>query len=85
MSSQIESLIDEKGLIVGITGILDANTAPNLKEEILSKISEENKVILFDLSNLNYLSSAVIKGGLVSGSYGRLGKKGTSVDSTRMS
>jgi len=53
-----KSLIDEKGLIVGITCKLDAITAPNLKVEILPKISEENKIILFGLSKLNYLSSA---------------------------
>jgi anti-anti-sigma factor len=50
-----------KGLIVSITGKLDATTAPVFKEEILARIDRSNKNIIFDLSNLNYLSSAGIR------------------------
>ena len=51
----------QKGLIVGIAGKLDAITAANFKEEILARISDNEKVVLFDLSNLHYLSSAGIR------------------------
>lgn len=50
-----------KGLIVSISGRLDAMTAPLLKEEMLTRISSSDKSVLFDLSNLNYLSSAGIR------------------------
>ena len=43
-----------------ITGRLDATTAPNL-ESVVNELSEETKELIFDMSGVEYISSAGIR------------------------
>ena len=43
-----------------ITGRLDSTTAPNLETEI-NGLSEETKELVFDMSELEYISSAGVR------------------------
>ena len=43
-----------------ITGRLDATTAPNL-ESVINELSEDTKELVFDVSELEYISSAGIR------------------------
>ena len=43
-----------------ITGRLDSTTAPNL-ETVIKEISEDTKELLFDMSELEYISSAGVR------------------------
>ena len=43
-----------------ITGRLDTTTAPNL-ETVINELSEDTKEIVFDMSELEYISSAGIR------------------------
>ena len=43
-----------------ITGRLDTTTAPNL-ESVVSEISEDTKELVFDMSGVEYISSAGIR------------------------
>ena len=43
-----------------ITGRLDATTAPNL-EAVINELSEDTKELVFDMSELEYISSAGIR------------------------
>ena len=43
-----------------ITGRLDTTTAPNL-EAVISELSEDTKELVFDMSELEYISSAGIR------------------------
>ena len=43
-----------------ITGRLDTTTAPNL-EAVINEISEDTKELVFDMSELEYISSAGIR------------------------
>ena len=43
-----------------ITGRLDSTTAPNL-ETVINEISEDTKEIIFDMSGVEYISSAGIR------------------------
>ena len=45
---------------LGITGRLDATTAPNL-EAVINELSKDIKELVFDMSELEYLSSAGIR------------------------
>ena len=45
---------------LGITGRLDATTAPNL-EAVVKELSGEIKELVFDMSELEYISSAGIR------------------------
>ena len=45
---------------LGITGRLDATTAPNL-ETVISELSEDTKELVFDMVELEYISSAGIR------------------------
>ena len=47
-------------VILGITGRLDATTAPNL-EATINDVSVDVKEIIFDMSELEYISSAGIR------------------------
>ena len=52
-----------------ITGRLDTTTTPNL-EKVINKLSDDTKEIVFDVSGLEYISSAGIKALL--GAYRRM-------------
>ena len=43
-----------------ITGRLDTTTAPNL-ESVINELSEDTKELVFDISELEYISSAGIR------------------------
>ena len=45
---------------LGITGRLDTTTAPNL-EAVINELSKDIKELVFDMSELEYLSSAGIR------------------------
>ncbi len=56
----IEKTITDKEIIVKIGGWLDAKTAPELYDAIFG-IEPEGKVMVFDLEDLEYISSAGIR------------------------
>ena len=43
-----------------ITGILDTTTAPNL-ESVINELPEDTKELIFDMSGVEYISSAGIR------------------------
>ena len=45
---------------LGITGRLDTTTAPNL-ESVIKELSEDTKELIFDISGVEYISSAGIR------------------------
>ena len=45
---------------LGITGRLDTTTAPNL-EAVIKEISEDTKELIFNMAELEYISSAGIR------------------------
>ena len=45
---------------LGITGRLDTTTAPNL-ETVINELSDDTKELVFDISELEYISSAGIR------------------------
>ena len=45
---------------LAITGRLDTTTAPNL-EAVINELSEDTKELVFDMSELEYISSAGIR------------------------
>ena len=45
---------------LAITGRLDATTAPNL-EAVINELTEDTKELVFDVSDLEYISSAGIR------------------------
>ena len=45
---------------LGITGRLDTTTAPNL-EAVINEISEDTKELVFNMAELEYISSAGIR------------------------
>ena len=52
-----------------ITGRLDTTTAPNL-EAVISELSEDTKELVFDMSELEYISSAGIR--VILGAYKKM-------------
>ena len=53
-----------------ITGRLDTTTAPNL-ESVVNELSEDTKELIFDMSGLEYISSAGIR--VLLGAYKKIG------------
>ena len=51
---------DFEFVTLGITGRLDTTTAPNL-EATVNELSEDVKELVFDMSELEYISSAGIR------------------------
>ena len=47
-------------ITLGITGRLDSTTSPNL-ETVINGLSEDTKELVFDMSELEYISSAGIR------------------------
>ena len=45
---------------LGITGRVDTTTAPNL-ESVIKELSEDTKELIFDMSGIEYISSAGIR------------------------
>ena len=45
---------------LGIAGRLDTTTAPNL-DAVIAELSEDTKELVFDMSELEYISSAGIR------------------------
>jgi anti-sigma B factor antagonist len=45
---------------LGITGRIDTTTAPNL-ESVINELSEDTKELIFDMSGVEYISSAGIR------------------------
>lgn len=56
-------------LTLEITGRLDTTTAPNL-EAVINKIPVDTKELVFDMSNLEYISSTGI--GVILGAYNKM-------------
>ena len=54
---------------LGITGRLDSTTAPNL-EAAINELSEDAKELVFDMSELEYISSAGIR--VILGAYKKM-------------
>ena len=54
---------------LGITGRLDTTTAPNL-ESVVNQLSKDTKELIFDMSGVEYISSAGIR--VVIGAYKRI-------------
>ena len=54
---------------LGITGRLDTTTAPNL-ETVVSELSEDTKELVFDMAELEYISSAGIR--VILGAYKKM-------------
>ena len=52
-----------------ITGRLDTTTAPNL-ESVVNELSEDTKELIFDMSGVEYLSSAGIR--VILGAYKKM-------------
>ena len=55
---------------LGITGRLDATTAPNL-ESVINELSDDAKELIFDMSGVEYISSAGIR--VLLGAYKKIG------------
>ena len=51
---------DYELVTLGISGRLDVTTAPNL-ESIINELSEDTKELVFDVSGVEYISSAGIR------------------------
>ena len=51
---------DYELVTLGIEGRLDSTTAPNL-EAVINELSEDTKELLFDIGELEYISSAGIR------------------------
>ena len=51
---------DYELVTLGISGRLDAATAPNL-EKIINELSEDTKELIFDMTDVEYISSAGIR------------------------
>ena len=58
MGLQVHSEEMDNGVILKIEGRLDAASSPLLEEKMLAYIDEGKKHLLFDLTGLEYLSSA---------------------------
>lgn len=56
---------------LGITGRLDTTTSPNL-EPVISELSDDTKELVFDMSELEYISSAGIR--VILGAYKKMNK-----------
>ena len=51
---------DFEFVTLGVTGRLDTTTAPNL-EAVINELSEDIKELVFDMSGVEYISSAGIR------------------------
>jgi anti-sigma B factor antagonist len=58
MSLSITAREDGPALVVGLTGDLDAATAPQIDALVLPAIDGGRRLLVFDLSRLRYISSA---------------------------
>ena len=58
---------------LGITGRLDTTTAPNL-EAVINEISEDTKELIFNMAELEYISSAGIR--VLLGAYKKMNSNG---------
>ena len=56
-------------ITLGITGRLDSTTSPNL-ETVINGLSEDTKELVFDMSELEYISSAGIR--VILGAYKKM-------------
>lgn len=56
-------------VVFGITGRLDTTTAPNL-EAVINDLSEDVKELIFDMGELEYISSAGIR--VILGAYKKM-------------
>lgn len=50
-----------KGKVIRVTGRLDANTAPTLEGHLERHLLENEKKIIFDFRNLDFISSAGLR------------------------
>jgi len=57
---EIKKVVNGKEITLAISGRLDTNTAPEL-EKVLTDVLEEANNLVFDFSNLEYLSSAGLR------------------------
>ena len=60
---------DYELVVLEISGRLDTTTAPNL-EKMVSKLSDDTKELVFDISGLEYITSAGIRAFL--GAYNKM-------------
>lgn len=58
---EIETTMQENTCVVHITGRLDAVTSPKLDQEATQIIEQGNHKIVFDLTDLEYVSSAGLR------------------------
>jgi anti-anti-sigma factor len=58
---KIEKNMQNNLCVVRVTGRLDATTAPELDQEALGIIEQGNHKIVFDLTHLEYVSSAGLR------------------------
>ena len=60
---------EKDATFIEITGRLDTTTAPNL-ETVIKELSEDTKELVFDMSGVEYLSSAGIR--VILGAYKKM-------------
>jgi len=58
---EINSRKEDKGLIVSIKGRIDAVTAPDFEKSLSTWISQGETVLIVNLSELEYISSAGLR------------------------
>jgi len=58
---EIKTKKDDKGLIVSVNGRIDAVTAPDFEKSLLERISSGETILVINLSELEYISSAGLR------------------------
>ncbi|MGN1318623.1 MAG: STAS domain-containing protein [Lachnospirales bacterium] len=58
---EIEKILNNDELILKLTGMLDTSTSPDFEALLDSTISDDIKLLILDLSNLQYISSAGLR------------------------
>lgn len=56
-----EEMREDDVLVISVSGRLDAETAPGFQEDVLSRVEQGETSIVFDLQNLQYVSSAGLR------------------------
>ncbi|MFJ7726065.1 anti-sigma factor antagonist [Neobacillus sp. NPDC097160] len=57
MNIRIDKQQNDNGIVVMVTGEIDAFTAPKLREELLPLAEEKNQLITVNLKDVSYLDS----------------------------
>lgn len=56
-----EEVREDGVLVMSVSGRLDAETAPGFEADVLSRVDQGETSIVFDLANLQYVSSAGLR------------------------